>query len=213
MKRLVYFLAAALIASVSLSSCQRKAITQEEIDEFNQKINDALVELNNSDDEDSTISITIDSASTDSTITINTPKKDKKTEITIIQQSNDGQSIGMVLIVFIAIVTPFACVVLIVFFAIKGITSRQREHNKIVEKAIESNYPLPDDFFKAPKLHKSRLQSALVWLAWGIGVIAFFLIVSGINNTVYAIGLIPLLVGAAKLITYFVEDRKKEDAE
>lgn len=213
MKRLVYFLAITLIASISLSSCQRKAITQEEIDKINHKINDALVELNNHYDEDSTISITIDSANTDSTIAINTPKKDKKTEITIIQQSNDGQSIGIVLIVFIAIVTPFACVVLIVFFAIRGITSRQREHNKLIEKAIDNNYPLPNNFFEAPKQNKSRLQSALVWLAWGIGIIAFCLIISGAKNTAYAIGLIPLLVGSAKLITYFVEDRKKGNAE
>ena len=100
---------------------------------------------------------------------------------------------------------------LIVFFIIRGITIRQREHNKLIEKAIECNYPLPDDFFKAPKRHRSRLQSALVWIAWGVGIISFCLIMS--NDTVYAIGLIPLLVGIAKLITYFVEDRKKEDAE
>ena len=52
-----------------------------------------------------------------------------------------------------------------------------------------------------------------MWLAWGVGIIAFCLIVSGAKDTVFAIGFIPLLVGVAKLITYFVEDRKKDDAE
>lgn len=209
MKRLVYFLVVALIASVSLSSCQRKAITQEEIDEFSRQINKTLIELNNNDD---STSIIIDSANSDSVVKINTHKEAPKAEITIIQQpKGDGENIGVVFIVFIAIIAPFACVVLIVFFAIRGITSRQREHNKLIEKAIESNYPLPDNFFSAPKRSKSRLQSGLVWLAWGLGIIGFCLIIS--DDTVYAIGLIPSLVGVAKLITYFVEDRKKEDAE
>ena len=209
MRRLVYFLTIALIASISLSSCQRKAITQEEIDELNRQISEKLAMVENNDD--TTTSITIDTASTDSTIKINTPKNDKKTEITIIQGHNDWGKFGVVLVVFSALIAPFVCAVLIVFFIIRGITSRQREHNKLIEKAIECNYPLPNDFFKAPKQHKSRLQSALVWLAWGIGIISFCLIMS--NDTVYAIGLIPLLVGIAKLITYFIEDRKKEDAE
>ena len=209
MRRLVYFVIIALIASISLSSCQRKAITQEEIDELNRQISEKLAMVKNNDD--TTTSITIDTASTDSTIKINTPKNDKKTEITIIQGHNDGGNLGIVLVIFTALIIPFVSAVLIVFFIIRGITSRQREHNKLIEKAIECNYPLPNDFFKAPKQHKSRLQSALVWLAWGIGIISFCLIMS--NDTVYAIGLIPLLVGIAKLITYFIEDRKKEDAE
>ena len=209
MRRLVYFLTIALIASISLSSCQRKAITQEEINELNRQISEKLAMVKNNDD--TTTSITIDTASTDSTIKINTPKNDKKTEITIIQGHKDWGKFGVVLVVFSALIAPFVCAVLIVFFIIRGITSRQREHNKLIEKAIECNYPLPNDFFKAPKQSKSRLQSALVWLAWGIGIISFCLIMS--NDTVYAIGLIPLLVGIAKLITYFIEDRKKEDAE
>ncbi len=211
MRRLVYFLVAALIASISFTSCQRKAITQEEIDELNRQISEKLAMIENNDD--TTTSITIDSATTDSTIKVNTPKNDKKTEITIIQGHNDGENFGVVLIIFIAITSPFACAVLIVFFIIRGITIRQREHNKLIEKAIECNYPLPKDFFNAPKQSKSRLQSALVWLAWGVGIIAFCLIVSGAKDTVFAIGFIPLLIGVAKLITYFVEDRKKEDAE
>ena len=40
----------------------------------------------------------------------------------------------------------------------------------------------------------------------------FFYIVDP-TETAYSIGLIPLLVGAAKLIPYFIEDRKKEREE
>lgn len=211
MKRLVYFLVVTLIANISLSSCQRKAISQEEIDEFSRQINAKLEQIDNKTTSDSNAFIN-DSSSADSIVKIKTEKENQKAEITIIQHKNDGENFSGVFIVFIAIATPFACAVLIVFFIIRGITSRQREHNKLIEKAIENNYPLPDNFFDTPKRHKSRLQSSLVWLAWGIGTMGFFYIVDP-TETAYSIGLIPLLVGVAKLITYFVEDRKKESEE
>lgn len=211
MKRLVYFLVVTLIANISLSSCQRKAISQEEIDEFSRQINAKLEQIDNKTTSDSNAFIN-DSSSADSIVKIKTEKENQKAEITIIQHKNDGENFSGVFIVFIAIATPFACAVLIVFFIIRGITSRQREHNKLIEKAIENNYPLPDKFFDAPKRHKSSLQSSLVWLAWGIGTMGFFYIVDP-TETAYSIGLIPLLVGVAKLITYFVEDHKKESEE
>ena len=75
MRRLVYFLSVALIASISLSSCQRKAITQEEIDNLNRQISEKLAAIDNNND--TTTSITIDSANTDSIVRINTPKNNK----------------------------------------------------------------------------------------------------------------------------------------
>ena len=211
MKRIFYILTIALITNISFSSCQRKAISQEEIDEFSRQINAKLEQIDNNATSDSNAFIN-DSSSADSIIKIKAEKENQKAEITIIQHTNDGENFSGVFIVFIAIITPFACAVLIVFFIIRGITSRQREHNKLIEKAIENNYPLPDNFFDTPKRHKSRLQSSLVWLAWGIGTMGFFYIVDP-TETAYSLGLIPLLVGAAKLITYFIEDRKKEREE
>ncbi len=212
MKRIIKILAIALVASISLSSCHRKAITQEEIDEFSHQINEKLEQLNNTKTSDSYVIIN-DSSATDSIVKIKAENDKQKAEITIIQAQKDrfeSEGIFVVAIVFIAIVTPFASVVLIIFFAIRGITSRQRERNKLIEKAIDNNYTLPEDFFASQKNPRTRLQSALVWLAWGIGTMGFFYIVDP-TETAYAIGLIPLLVGVAKLITYFVEDRKKEN--
>lgn len=207
MKRLVYVLMIAVIASVTFSSCSRKALTQEEIDDFNRQISEKLEQIENKSSRNID-TITIDSTGTDSIVKTDADNNSKKTEITIIQGHNDGEHAGEVLIVFIAIVTPFACVVLIVFMILRTVTTRQRERNNLIEKAIENNYTLPHDFFASYRNARTRLQSALVWLAWGVGIMAFFLIIS--DETVYAIGIIPLLVGVAKLITYFVEDRKKE---
>ena len=212
MKRLIYFFTISIIASISFSSCQRKAITQEEIEEFSRQINEKLEQLDRINSSNSSVVIN-DSSATDSIVRIKAENDTQKAEITIIQNQKDrfeSEGIFILAIVFIAIVTPFASIVLIIFFAIRGITSRQRERNKLIEKAIDNNYPLPDNFFISQKSPRTRLQSALVWLAWGVGVVAFFLIVDP-TVTAYSLGLIPLLVGAAKLITYFIEDRKKDN--
>lgn len=212
MKRLIYFFTISIIASISFSSCQRKAITQEEIEEFSRQINEKLEQLDRINSSNSSVVIN-DSSATDSIVRIKAENDTQKAEITIIQNQKDqfeSEGIFILAIVFIAIVTPFASIVLIIFFAIRGITSRQRERNKLIEKAIDNNYPLPDNFFISQKSPRTRLQSALVWIAWGVGVVAFFLIVDP-TVTAYSLGLIPLLVGAAKLITYFIEDRKKDN--
>ena len=204
MKRLAYFLTIVIIANIFFSSCQRKAITQEEINEFSQKINTELAELNKNAKDSITTAIP-DSSSSDSVVII-TPDETAKIANISIHQSNNDAGFWIVLIVFIAFLIPFASLVLIIFFALRAITSRQRERNKLIEIAIKSNYPLPDNFFSNPQTSRTRLQSALVWLACGIGTIAFFLVI--FDDALYAIGIIPLLIGIAKLITYFVEDRK-----
>ena len=203
MKRLAYFLTIVIIANIFFSSCQRKAITQEEINEFSQKINTELAELNKNAKD--SITTAIADSSSDSVVII-TPDESAKIANISIHQSNNDAGFWFVLIVFIAVVIPFASLVLIIFFALRAITSRQRERNKLIEIAIKSNYPLPDNFFFNPQTSRTRLQSALVWLACGIGSIAFFLVI--FDDALYAIGIIPLLIGIAKLITYFVEDRK-----
>ena len=184
MRRLIYFLAVAFIAGISFTSCQRKAITQAEIDEFSRQINKKIEQLDKIKTSDSSVIIN-DSSATDSIVKIKAENDKQKAEITIIQGQNDrlkSEGVFIIAIVFIAIVTPFTSLVLIVFFAIRGITCRQRERNKLIEKAIDNNYPLPNDFFKAPKQHKSRLQSALVWLAWGIGIDRMALMALGLND-------------------------------
>lgn len=204
MKRLAYFLTIVITANIFFSSCQRKAITQEEIDEFSKKINTELVQLNKHVEDSISVAIS-DSSSSDSAVII-TPNESAKIANISIHQSNNDAGFWVVLIVLIAVIIPFASLVLIIFFALRAITSRQREHNKLVEIAIKSNYPLPDNFFSKPQTSRTRLQSALVWLACGIGSIVFFLVV--FDDALYAIGIIPLLIGIAKLITYYVEDRK-----
>lgn len=99
-----------------------------------------------------------------------------------------------------------------IFFICYFIYRKRTIRYRIAEKAIEKNMTLPESFFAIPEAEKkSRLQSGLVWIGWGLGLICLFAVCGTIKTAM--IGLIPLFVGAAKLITYFVEDRKKDNNE
>ena len=99
-----------------------------------------------------------------------------------------------------------------IFFICYFIYRKRTIRYRIAEKAIEKNMTLPESFFAIPEAEKkSRLQSGLVWIGWGLGLICLFAVCGSIKTAM--IGLIPLFVGAAKLITYFVEDRKKDNNE
>ena len=110
------------------------------------------------------------------------------------------------------LLTGILIFVLPIFFICYFIYRKRTIRYRIAEKAIEKNMTLPESFFAIPEAEKkSRLQSGLVWIGWGLGLICLFAVCGSIKTAM--IGLIPLFVGAAKLITYFVEDRKKDNNE
>ena len=122
-----------------------------------------------------------------------------------ISDAADGAETAIAVIVILAIfVFPLVSLIAIVWLIVWFSTRKSRDRNRLVAMSIERGIPLPPDYFR--QVQRSRLQSGLVWVMWGIGIMIFFLIAVG-AKTAAVLGLIPLLVGAAKLITYFVEDR------
>lgn len=126
-----------------------------------------------------------------------------------------GERIVELTAIILGISIPFASVILVIFLALSHVHKKRKLRYHTIELAITSGHELPDSFYESfdnPK-HKSRLQSALVWMAWGLGLGLLFFVCG--EPEFAAIGSIPLLVGIAKLITYFVEDRpkKEKDAE
>lgn len=108
------------------------------------------------------------------------------------------------------LLTGILICVLPIFFICYFIYRKRTIRYRIAEKAIEKNMTLPESFFALPEDYKkSRLQSGLVWIGWGLGLICLFLVCDSIKTAM--IGLIPLFVGTAKLITYFVEDRNNDN--
>lgn len=125
-----------------------------------------------------------------------------------VESDSDSHKVQLVAIIF-GTLTGAMIIILPVFLICYFIYRRRTIRYRIIEKAIENNIQLPTEFYKGEEARprRSRLQSALVWIAWGVGIITFLLIADGKDGIGF--GIIPILVGTAKLITYIVEDRKK----
>lgn len=109
------------------------------------------------------------------------------------------------LLEILTMLAPFATIVFIVFIAgFLGLKKRQ-SNNKLMETAILHGRDIPSDYFinNGGRRPKSRLNSGLVLIGTGIGLMLFLLQCA---DSFWALGLIPIFIGVANLITYFVED-------
>lgn len=153
----------------------------------------------------------IDSLNTSTIILDQTPQKSsdyyqyKRYELA---QDNMVAIYGIIFVFGFPALTVLVVTFFILFFLYKKRTARYHTINKAIENGIE----LPESFYNETTLpaQKSRLQSSLTWIGFGLGLTCFVGIFDCFEHGI-ALGIIPLLVGIAKLITYFVEDRKKAD--
>lgn len=123
-----------------------------------------------------------------------------------LDESDSSEAAIAIFVIFAIFAFPLVALILIIWIIAWFSTRKSRDRNRVVAMSIERGIPLPPDYFRSAK---SRLQSGLVWIMWGIGIAVFFLIVFGAKSAA-VLGLIPILVGGAKLITYFVEDRPQK---
>lgn len=109
---------------------------------------------------------------------------------------------------------PSLVFILITIFVILYLYKKRTARYRIIDKALDKGIELPESFFNETTLpaQKSRLQSALIWIGCGFGIMCFFCCLCDVESGI-AFGVIPFFVGIAKLITYFVEDRKKADKD
>jgi predicted PurR-regulated permease PerM len=124
--------------------------------------------------------------------------------------SDDGNPLGTVGIVIISCM-PFLATVLIVFFVMYYRRQKEQRFMALCEKAIEAGKDLPDNFFKKPQLEtSSHLLKGMIWGGVGIGVTVGALFLMGFNSP-WAFGFIPVFVGIAYIISYFLENRTPEN--
>ncbi len=105
-----------------------------------------------------------------------------------------------------AFLAPVAAVFVICYFIYKS----KRDRNRIIYESVISGHSLPKEFYRI-RPHKMRFQSAVVWLAWSIGLFAFFMIVGA--QKVAPLMLIPFIIGAGKMTAFFMYDYKKENVD
>ena len=118
------------------------------------------------------------------------------------------RDISRLIISVCAILAFPAFVIIIITVLLRNKRRMLLDKYQVIENAMRSGYNLPEVFYlsKSPRYDDyRRLRSALLWMACGISMMAF----GGIMDVepVVAVGVLPLLIGVAKLIVYVIARR------
>lgn len=98
-------------------------------------------------------------------------------------------------------------IVIVMFFVKRNRDKRAR----LIELSIKERVPLPREFYMRGRVPEARLNSGLIWMAWGLGLMIFFISLEA--EAPSALMSVPVLIGASKLITYFLIERRRRDQE
>lgn len=113
-----------------------------------------------------------------------------------------GMIIPVVGIVF-GVMCPVLIVLVIMVYIYKICSSR----NRVIEAAVARGIDVPASAFTRSRTPRARLNSAMVWLGVGLGLIAMGAMME--DADFMGIGAVPMFIGIGKLVTYILEDRKK----
>ena len=205
-----FFLTSALLLSVivGLVSCSSRTSSDDRLtNELVQCFQAATAQLNDSVFKDVVLTMKPD------TVTVTAKTKTSHGNIIININQNKGRKGDNEVPTFvsvsaiISVVGIFLGPVLIVIAICVAILRSKRQRNQIIYEAMIHNYQLPEGFIrKAPK--ERRLQNAIAYIAWSIGLFIFFIMVN--CNAIAMLMIIPFILGAGRLISYIVENRKKQ---
>jgi len=109
----------------------------------------------------------------------------------------------------LALTVPFAAAIICLWLFLNYLRKVTFDRNRVVETAIREGRELPPAFFYilGKTSPERRFKAALLWIAWGLGLMIFFIIVDA--TPVVALMSIPVMIGVAKVVTYFMFDRKR----
>lgn len=135
------------------------------------------------------------------------------------------------------LVPIFVCVILPVSIVLIVYLSRyhsQKNKNELIAKAIEKGVPLDPNFFNEVQDVKIKKENPMKLFTWGVSLVGlglgnffllYFLLLAQPEMSAYALGvactgLIPVLVGAGLLVSFYVgryykkldEEKKKSDS-
>jgi hypothetical protein len=133
---------------------------------------------------------------------------DQIVELLRMKQSHPGDIVPIV-----AMAVPialFAAMVFVVALVVSMRLKKNRMLHETLRAMIEKGAPIPPELLNPPnpRRPKSDLRNGLVWIGVGVGLTLMFL-AQGHNN--WPVGLIPLLIGVAFLITWKLETKKNGD--
>lgn len=106
-------------------------------------------------------------------------------------------------VMIIAIVFIFGTPIFIAIIICMSIVKIKKNNNKVSIVALEKGIRLPD--LNSATL-SDKLQSGIKMVAWSAGLFLFFMVVGA--ESVAALAIIPLLIGAGRLLVYFIDKRE-----
>lgn len=113
-----------------------------------------------------------------------------------------------VIIALAALFAAFLTPVLIVYLLLRYRYKIEQERSRIAEKAMMCNSPLIEYLTVGGRRVRPFIRPALIWMSVGIGLIVALATSDNMDSGLLGLAIIPLLVGVAQLITYFVESRR-----
>jgi Domain of unknown function (DUF6249) len=118
---------------------------------------------------------------------------------------------GVFPVVAIAILGVFGFPVAIVAVIMFSSWAKSRSLHRTVRMMVEKGQPVPPELFAAPAGAPLRpwydLRRGIVLLAVGVGVLMFFGISAGWDEGVWALGLIPGLIGLGYILAWRLANR------
>jgi hypothetical protein len=118
---------------------------------------------------------------------------------------------GLFPVVAIAILGVFGFPVAIVAIIIFSSWAKSRSLHRTVRMMVEKGQPVPPELFAAPAGAPLRpwydLRRGIVLLGVGVGVVMFFGVAAGWDEGVWALGLIPTLIGLGYIVAWRLANR------
>jgi Domain of unknown function (DUF6249) len=140
------------------------------------------------------------------------------------ETESDGEDHGdipltVLPIAIIAILSVFGFPVAIVAVIMFSNWARNRSLHKTVRMMVEKGQPIPPALFATPAAVSAAtglrpwydLRRGIVLMAIGVGIIMFFGISAGWDEGVWALGLIPGLIGAGYILAWRLAYREEKE--
>lgn len=195
-----------LLLSTGCLRYDRENVTKDQLQsDIEHCLNEALAGINDSAMQE--VMIRSIDANPEYDVKAGTPVMEKpgvvKVDVYVDKSDPHDWFVGYVAILAIIMgpIVPILTVWIICYFIFKS----KRDRNRIIAMAIERNLPIPSELSQAGPERRPRLQSAVNYLAWGIGLTVFFQIAD--RPEIASLMLIPIIIGLGKLFSYIMYER------
>lgn len=110
-------------------------------------------------------------------------------------------------------IMPFIFVLLLMWILGRERSKESVRKHDLYMKSLEMGQTLPENFFEKPqqKSASSNLKSGILWLAVGLALVIYFVIIH--NNIALVFGIIPTFVGIGYLLVHFLDKPKNNNEQ